>query len=58
MNSVLKSSDMSICPEQLGANSHSSALMIGEKAATIIMRELGIKLYSIAHLVTLNYQLS
>lgn len=49
---------MSICPEQLGANSHSAALTMREKAAIIIARELGIKLYSISHLAALNYQFS
>ena len=38
----LTSSDLSICPSNVGANTYSTALMIGEKAATIIATELGI----------------
>ena len=38
----LTSSDLSICPSNVGANTYSTALMIGEKAATIIADELGI----------------
>jgi alcohol oxidase len=37
------SSDLSICPENVGANTNNTALMVGEKAASIIGAELGIK---------------
>ncbi|KAF3941991.1 hypothetical protein ABW19_dt0210508 [Dactylella cylindrospora] len=39
----LKVADMSIIPENVGANTYSTALVIGEKAACIIAEELGIK---------------
>lgn len=39
----LSSLDLSICPSNVGANTYSTALMIGEKAATIIAGELGIE---------------
>jgi alcohol oxidase len=38
----LKVVDLSICPENVGANTNNTALMIGEKAADIIVRELGL----------------
>ncbi|KZT68076.1 GMC oxidoreductase [Daedalea quercina L-15889] len=38
----LKVADMSIAPSNVCANTYSTALVIGEKAATIIMQELGI----------------
>lgn len=38
----LKVADLSIPPENVGANTNNTALMIGEKAADIITRELGI----------------
>lgn len=40
LTSVLK---ISICPANVGANTYSTALVIGEKAAIIIAEELGIK---------------
>ncbi|KAG9316083.1 hypothetical protein JVU11DRAFT_3754 [Chiua virens] len=40
----LKVADLSICPTNVGNNTNSTALMIGEKAATIIAEELGIDL--------------
>ncbi|KAI1845515.1 hypothetical protein JX266_008373 [Neoarthrinium moseri] len=39
----LKVADMSIPPKNLGANTNNTALMIGEKAADIIIKELGLK---------------
>jgi alcohol oxidase len=39
----LKVADMSIAPSNVGANTYSTALLIGEKAAVIIAEELGIK---------------
>jgi alcohol oxidase len=39
----LKIADMSIAPSNVGANTYSTALLIGEKAAVIIAEELGIK---------------
>ncbi len=39
----LKVADLSICPCNVGANTYSTALVIGEKAAVIIAGELGIK---------------
>jgi len=39
----LKVADLSICPSNVGANTYSTALVIGEKAAVIIAEELGIK---------------
>ncbi|RYP38596.1 hypothetical protein DL767_002532 [Monosporascus sp. MG133] len=38
----LKIADVSIAPENVGANTNNTALTIGEKAADIIMRELGL----------------
>lgn len=38
----LKVADLSIPPENVGANTNNTALMIGEKAADIIARELGL----------------
>ncbi|KAI0458215.1 GMC oxidoreductase [Xylaria acuta] len=38
----LKLADLSIAPENVGANTNNTALVIGEKAADIIMRELGL----------------
>lgn len=34
--------DLSICPLMVGANTYSTALVVGEKAAVIITEELGI----------------
>lgn len=39
----LKLADLSIPPENVGANTNNTALMIGEKAADIIIGELGLK---------------
>lgn len=39
---ALKIADMSIPPENVGANTNSTALLIGEKAADIIIQELGL----------------
>ena len=39
----LKIADLSICPSNVAANTFSTALVIGEKAAVIIAEELGIK---------------
>ncbi|KAI0065693.1 alcohol oxidase-like protein [Artomyces pyxidatus] len=38
----LKVADMSICPGNVGANTYSTAVVVGEKAAVIIADELGI----------------
>ncbi|KAL1738106.1 glucose-methanol-choline oxidoreductase [Schizophyllum fasciatum] len=40
----LKICDLSIAPANVGANTYSTALTIGEKSALIIAEELGIKL--------------
>ena len=39
----LKIADMSICPSNVAANTYSTALVIGEKAAVIIAEDLGIE---------------
>jgi alcohol oxidase len=39
----LKVVDLSVCPSNIGANTASAAALIGEKAATIIAKELGIQ---------------
>ncbi|KAJ7455243.1 GMC oxidoreductase-domain-containing protein [Mycena galericulata] len=39
----LKITDLSIAPKNVGSNTYSSALVVGEKAALIIAEELGIK---------------
>lgn len=41
---ALKIADLSIVPENVGANTNNTALLVGEKAAIIIARELGIEL--------------
>ncbi|KAE9975416.1 hypothetical protein EG328_003204 [Venturia inaequalis] len=38
----LKIADLSVPPENVGANTNNTALMIGEKAADIVVRELGL----------------
>ncbi|KAI0023436.1 GMC oxidoreductase [Xylariomycetidae sp. FL0641] len=38
----LKVADVSICPQNVGANTNHTALVIGEKAADIIVKELGL----------------
>ncbi|KAG9316078.1 GMC oxidoreductase-domain-containing protein [Chiua virens] len=40
----LKVADLSICPTNVGNNTYSTALLIGEKAAAIIAEDLGVKL--------------
>ncbi|KAI1131378.1 GMC oxidoreductase [Nemania abortiva] len=40
----LKVADLSMTPENVGANTNNTALVVGEKAADIIIRELGLKL--------------
>ena len=40
--SGLKVADLSMVPENVGANTNNTALVVGEKAAMIIGRELGI----------------
>jgi alcohol oxidase len=39
----LKVADLSMVPENVGANTNNTALVVGEKAATIIAKELGIE---------------
>ncbi|KAG9309486.1 hypothetical protein JVU11DRAFT_10457 [Chiua virens] len=39
----LKCIDLSICPSNLGTNTYSSALLVGEKGADLLCEELGIK---------------
>ncbi|KAJ8517833.1 hypothetical protein ONZ45_g5014 [Pleurotus djamor] len=39
----LKCVDLSICPDNLGTNTYSSALLVGEKGAELLCEELGIK---------------
>ncbi|KAK7696465.1 hypothetical protein QCA50_001122 [Cerrena zonata] len=41
--SNLKCVDLSICPDNLGTNTYSSALLVGEKGADLICEDLGIK---------------
>lgn len=38
----LKLADLSIPPENVGANTNNTALLVGEKAADIIIKELGL----------------
>ncbi|KAH8919511.1 GMC oxidoreductase [Atractiella rhizophila] len=40
----LKVVDLSICPDNLGTNTYSSALLVGEKGADLLAEDLGIKL--------------
>ncbi|OAA44194.1 alcohol dehydrogenase [Metarhizium rileyi] len=42
----LKLADLSICPENVGANTNNTALIVGEKAAWIIGQELGLSISS------------
>ena len=37
----LKCADLFICPDNVGCNAYSTALLIGEKAATLIAEDLG-----------------
>ncbi|KAH7929099.1 alcohol oxidase [Leucogyrophana mollusca] len=39
----LKCVDLSICPDNLGTNTYSSALLVGEKGADLLCEDLGIK---------------
>lgn len=38
----LKIVDVSICPQNVGANTNNTAMIIGEKAADIVLKELGL----------------
>lgn len=40
--SNLKVGDLSLCPDNLGTNTYSSALLCGEKCADLISEELGL----------------
>ncbi|KAF7305399.1 Alcohol oxidase [Mycena chlorophos] len=40
----LKCVDLSICPDNLGTNTYSSALLVGEKGADLVAEDLGLKL--------------
>ncbi|KII84858.1 hypothetical protein PLICRDRAFT_179188 [Plicaturopsis crispa FD-325 SS-3] len=40
----LKCIDLSICPDNLGTNTYSSALLVGEKGAQILCEDLGLKI--------------
>ncbi|KAI5900355.1 alcohol oxidase [Schizophyllum commune H4-8] len=40
----LKCVDLSICPDNLGTNTYSSALLVGEKGADLLAEELGLKI--------------
>ncbi|KAJ6550861.1 methanol oxidase [Mycena vulgaris] len=40
----LKCVDLSICPDNLGTNTYSSALLVGEKGASILAEDLGLKI--------------
>jgi alcohol oxidase len=42
--SNLMVADMSICPENVGANTNNTALLVGEKAATLAARFLGVEI--------------
>jgi len=37
----LKVADLSICPDNVGCNTYSTALLIGEKAAVLVAEDLG-----------------
>ncbi|KAF5376477.1 hypothetical protein D9615_008621 [Tricholomella constricta] len=39
----LKCVDLSICPDNLGTNTYSSALLVGEKGADLLLEDLGLK---------------
>jgi alcohol oxidase len=39
----LKCVDLSICPDNLGTNTYSSALLVGEKGASLLLEDLGLK---------------
>ncbi|KIY52673.1 alcohol oxidase [Fistulina hepatica ATCC 64428] len=40
----LKCVDLSICPDNLGTNTYSSALLVGEKGADLLAKELGLQI--------------
>jgi len=40
----LKCVDLSICPDNLGTNTYSSALLVGEKGASLLAEELGLQI--------------
>jgi hypothetical protein len=40
----LKVVDLSICPDNLGTNTYSSALLVGEKGADLLAEDLGIQI--------------
>jgi alcohol oxidase len=40
----LKCVDLSICPDNLGTNTYSSALLVGEKGADLVAEDLGLKI--------------
>jgi alcohol oxidase len=40
----LKVVDLSICPDNLGTNTYSSALLVGEKGASLLAEDLGLKI--------------
>lgn len=40
----LKCIDLSICPDNLGTNTYSSALLVGEKGADLVAEDLGLKI--------------
>jgi len=40
----LKVVDLSICPDNLGTNTYSSALLVGEKGADLVAEDLGLKI--------------
>ncbi|KAK0231261.1 GMC oxidoreductase-domain-containing protein, partial [Armillaria fumosa] len=40
----LKCVDLSICPDNLGTNTYSSALLVGEKGANLLAEDLGLKI--------------
>jgi len=40
----LKCVDLSICPDNLGTNTYSSALLVGEKGASLLAEDLGLKI--------------
>jgi alcohol oxidase len=40
----LNAVDLSICPDNVGANTYNTALAVGSKAAVLIAEDLGLKL--------------
>ncbi|KAI0350351.1 alcohol oxidase-like protein [Trametes cingulata] len=45
----LKVADLSICPGNVAANTYSTAVLIGEKAAVLVAQDLGISMEDAAH---------